>query len=107
MNEGTGALSGASLSAPLAGHTSLRVGGAARYYLASRHDGLLAQALIEAAATGVEILVLGGGSNLLVADGGFNGLAMKYTADDYTVVPGAGQTGMVSASAGATIAGLA
>ncbi|MSM40462.1 MAG: UDP-N-acetylmuramate dehydrogenase [Geobacter sp.] len=62
---------------PLAGHTSLKVGGPADWFAipADRDDllGLLALAT----RTETPLLVVGGGYNLLVRDGGFRGLVVS------------------------------
>lgn len=91
---------------PLARHTSLRVGGPARAYLESDRPEVLGRALAEASASGEPVLMLGGGSNLLVADAGFDGLVIKYTADEYRVEP-AGRGGVLTAAAGLTWGKLA
>ena len=61
---------------PLAKHTTLRVGGPADVYVepASEHD--LAGIVAFCGGRGVEFFVLGRGSNLLVRDGGFRGVAI-------------------------------
>ena len=92
---------------PLAPRTSLRVGGPARYYIESADPSALAPELAAAAAANLPILVLGGGSNLLVADAGFDGLAIRYTADDVAVTPTGRATAEVAASAGLAFANLA
>ena len=66
---------------PLAPHTTYRVGGPARIFLpvASRAElDLLAACL---AGSVVPVLVVGRGSNLLVADTGFDGLALTLTGE--------------------------
>ncbi len=66
---------------PLAPHTTYRVGGPARIFLpvASRAElDLLAACL---AGSAVPVLVVGRGSNLLVADTGFDGLALTLTGE--------------------------
>jgi UDP-N-acetylmuramate dehydrogenase len=61
--------------AVLADHTTLRLGGpAASFVLATTEDELV-EALT--AAAGTPTLVLGGGSNLVVADAGFDGVVVK------------------------------
>jgi UDP-N-acetylmuramate dehydrogenase len=62
---------------PLAGHTSLRVGGPAdRFALPADRDDLLG--LLAALETnGIPFLVIGGGYNLLVRDGGFRGVVIS------------------------------
>ncbi len=61
---------------PLAEHTTLRVGGPARFYCrpATRHE--LTAAIAWARERDLPVLILGGGSNLLVADDGFPGLVV-------------------------------
>jgi UDP-N-acetylmuramate dehydrogenase len=57
----------------LSGHTTLRVGGPAAEFVAVSTEHDLIAAVSEADRAGTPVLVLGGGSNLLVADGGFDG----------------------------------
>jgi UDP-N-acetylmuramate dehydrogenase len=61
---------------PLAPLTTYRVGGAAALFVEARHAGDVARVAEAVAATGVDVLVVGKGSNLLVADAGFPGLAV-------------------------------
>ncbi len=61
---------------PLREYTTLRIGGPARYFCAVRSARELGAALAAARAEGLEVLVLGGGSNLLVLDGGIDGLVI-------------------------------
>ena len=92
---------------PLAPRTSLRVGGPARYYLESADPAVLGRALAAAATAGLPVLALGGGSNLLVADAGFDGLAIRYTADDVAVTATGQGIGEVAVAAGLAFANLA
>lgn len=64
---------------PLASRTTLAVGGPARWHALARSPTELAQHLSRAGD--LPTLVLGGGSNLLVADEGFSGLVVEYLAD--------------------------
>jgi UDP-N-acetylmuramate dehydrogenase len=57
--------------------TTYRVGGPAALFLAAEGEGDLALARDAVASTGVPVLVVGRGSNLLVADAGFGGLAVS------------------------------
>jgi len=57
----------------LADHTTLRVGGPATEFVAAGTEEELIAAVAEADAAGTAVLVLGSGSNLLVADEGFDG----------------------------------
>jgi UDP-N-acetylmuramate dehydrogenase len=61
----------------LAPHTSLRVGGPADFFVLARSAREAGEALGWARDAGVDVRVIGGGSNLLVADIGFEGLIVK------------------------------
>lgn len=62
---------------PLAPLTSWRVGGPARYFFEPDSVPALQEALAWAAAQGHAVFVLGKGSNLLIADEGFDGLVIR------------------------------
>ena len=62
---------------PLAPYTTLRVGGPARYFVEARTEDEVRKAFAWAGEHGVPVEVLGGGSNLLVPDHGFAGLAVR------------------------------
>ena len=66
---------------PLGPLTTYRVGGSAALYLEARSDEDLVAAARVVAATGLPVLVVGRGSNLLVADSGFPGLAVTLAGD--------------------------
>ena len=67
----------ASASTLLRDHTTLRVGGPARRYVVARTEAELVEAVLEADRSGEPVLVLGGGSNLLVSDAGFAGTVVQ------------------------------
>src|SRR5437660_726004 len=62
---------------PLAPLTTLGVGGNARYFVTATSVSTLQQAIGFAHANGMPLFILGGGSNLVVSDGGWNGLVVK------------------------------
>ncbi len=62
---------------PLAPMTTLEVGGSARFFAETRGKTALLDTLAWADEAALPTLVVGGGSNLLVADAGFDGLALK------------------------------
>lgn len=64
------------VAAPLAQFTTYRVGGAASVLAAPRSVDELRMVGEAAQRTGLPVLVVGRGSNLLVADGGFHGIAV-------------------------------
>jgi UDP-N-acetylmuramate dehydrogenase len=82
----------------LAPLTSLELGGRARYYLEAKDDDSVASALAWAREAGVPAIVLGGGSNVVVADDGVDALVIRLAQRGIVhdpVVPG-----RVSAAAG-------
>jgi UDP-N-acetylenolpyruvoylglucosamine reductase len=66
---------------PLARLTTVRTGGAADWFARPDGDGELVGLLRWAEAEGLAVGVIGSGSNLLVADDGFHGLAIKLDGD--------------------------
>jgi UDP-N-acetylmuramate dehydrogenase len=65
---------------PLAPFTSLRIGGAARRLVEAEDAGELVSAISDADARGERVLVLGGGSNVVVGDAGFDGLVVRVAS---------------------------
>lgn len=62
---------------PLAGYTTLGVGGAARFLVVARNEREVEEADTWARERNLPLFVLGGGSNLLVSDRGFDGLVVR------------------------------
>jgi UDP-N-acetylmuramate dehydrogenase len=60
----------------LAPLTTLGIGGPARWFVEAASEAEIVEACAWARERGVALFVLGGGSNLLVADAGFDGLAL-------------------------------
>jgi len=61
----------------LASHTTFRIGGAARYFVVVKNNEELIAAIEYAKNNSLPFFVLGGGSNLLVCDEGYEGLIIK------------------------------
>lgn len=70
--------------------TTLHVGGPAQQYLQARDEATLVATVTEADAAGRPVLVLGGGSNLLVADSGFPGLVVQVETEGIQAVADGG-----------------
>jgi UDP-N-acetylmuramate dehydrogenase len=70
---------------PLAELTTLRLGGTARRLVEARTEAELLEAVRSCDSAGEPLLVLGGGSNLVVADSGFDGtvVAVRTGGVDY------------------------
>lgn len=65
----------------LAPYTTLRIGGPARYFCEVCSEAELVEAVAFARQHGLDLFVLGGGSNLLVSDEGFDGLVIHIVID--------------------------
>lgn len=66
---------------PMRHHTTIRIGGPADYFFAARTPDEMVVALETAHEIGLPVLLIGGGSNLLVSDDGFRGLVLRNAAD--------------------------
>ena len=89
-------------TASLASFTTLRVGGPADWLVTVRSSSEAVQLVLLAREHGVPVTVLGGGSNLLVADRGVRGVVMRVHGGDVSSV----RDGLIRADAGVTINGI-
>ena len=71
---------------PLSDRTTLRVGGNAKFFLSVNDRSELATGLAWAQEQDLNIFVLGGGSNVVVDDAGFNGLVIEMTDSSLKVL---------------------
>lgn len=62
---------------PLAPYTTFGIGGPARWFVEAKNEDEIAEAVAWAHQHSIDLFVLGGGSNLLVSDSGFNGLVLR------------------------------
>ena len=69
---------------PLAPLTTLKIGGNARYFVRAESEQDVLAAVRYARENSLELLVLGGGSNVLIADTGFDGLALQVSLKGIT-----------------------
>ena len=85
----------------LADYTTVRLGGPARGFVRASTEEELIEAVRAADASGEPVLVLGGGSNLVVADEGFDGTVIQVATRGVSRGPGQGPaTGTVTVAAG-------
>lgn len=82
----------------LAPFTTFGIGGPARWFVTATSEAEIAEAAEWARGTGAPLFVLGGGSNLLVADKGFQGLVLHVSIRGVDVRP---EDGIVLYTAGA------
>ena len=87
------------LNAPIAPRTTLRLGGPARRLVEAADADELVALISAADAAGEPVLVLGGGSNIVVPDEGFDGLVV-VTANRGIEVRRNGDTATVTSAAG-------
>jgi UDP-N-acetylmuramate dehydrogenase len=64
---------------PLAQYTRFSIGGPAALLVETANDDSFVQALDAAKSCSVAHVVIGGGTNLVVADAGFDGVVLRYT----------------------------
>jgi UDP-N-acetylmuramate dehydrogenase len=88
--------------APLAPLTTFKVGGPADFLIETQHADEIVQAVKLAHAAGVKVTMLGGGSNVLIADRGIRGLVIRPRGGEVSPI---GDT-LVRADAAVTINGL-
>ncbi|MBO0772522.1 MAG: UDP-N-acetylmuramate dehydrogenase [Actinobacteria bacterium] len=72
-------------------HTTLRLGGPARRFLTGATEDEVVAAVAAADECGEPVLVLGGGSNLVVSDQGFPGTVIRVATRGIRVALGAGK----------------
>ena len=72
----------------LSAYTTLGLGGPAGALIEAADEASLVSAVLEADRAGEPVLVLGGGSNLVVADEGFAGTVVRVATRGVTVTPG-------------------
>ena len=86
----------------LAPFTTFKVGGPADWLIETRNSDEIVKALAVARAAGVRVTILGGGSNVLIADAGVRGLVIRPRGGDIAHVDNA----RVRADAAVTINGF-
>lgn len=88
--------------APLAPVTTFKVGGRADWLVRVRTREDISRALVVARELGLPVTVLGGGSNVLIADGGVRGVVIRVHGGDVARI----DQGHIRADGGVTINGL-
>ena len=78
-----GCLNGITLlrDVPLSQYTRFGIGGPADFYIETADPVSFAKALAIVRESGIESVVIGGGTNLIVADEGFRGVCLKLISD--------------------------
>ncbi|MGW2402058.1 UDP-N-acetylmuramate dehydrogenase [Kitasatospora sp. NPDC001664] len=73
------------LDAPLAPLTTLRLGGPARRLVTATTDAEVVETVRKADETGEPLLVIGGGSNLVIGDAGFEGTVLRIATTGFAL----------------------
>lgn len=66
--------------APLAGYTRFGIGGPADIYAEAAGEEAFLRALEAAREAGIDCMVMGGGTNLIVSDGGYRGMVLRLVS---------------------------
>jgi UDP-N-acetylmuramate dehydrogenase len=87
--------------APLSRYTRFGIGGPADLYAESENAEAFIAAVSVARSSGLETVVIGGGTNLIVSDAGFRGIVLRYRGSRLMA-----SNGRVQADAGAVLQDL-
>ena len=88
---------------PLAPLTTMQVGGAARYFAEIKRDDDVREAVQFAKSRDLPLFVLGGGSNLVIADAGWPGLVLRVAVGGILLDPRSPSSRSVHFSVGAGV----
>ena len=86
---------------PLAPLTTFHLGGPARFFVEAKSPGEVQEAILFAQSGNLLLFVLGGGSNLVVADSGWPGMVLKVAIPGIEQHPGNNDEGRVLFDVGA------
>lgn len=92
---------------PMSSHTTFRVGGPADFFLRPADAGELAAAVSVCREEGIPFFVMGNGSNLLVADKGFEGAVISTNRLSAMAAERTPEGGVIRAQAGAMLSKIA
>ncbi len=84
----------------LAPLTTLKVGGAARFFAQAKTELEVLEAVVFAKQNDLPLFILGGGSNVLIADEGFNGLVLQIAVKGVSSFQKKGKFVYVTSGAG-------
>ena len=85
---------------PLAGYSTFRCGGPARYFAEPSTGAEVASLFKWAEERGLEVFVLGNGSNCLISDEGFDGLVIRIAKNMSELSSKGTDDGRVAVTAG-------
>lgn len=68
---------------PLSGHTTMKIGGPAQFFVKATETEEIRNLLILSKDEGIPLFILGGGSNVIFADSGYPGIVLKLDQAQY------------------------
>lgn len=104
MEDFSALLPGIQKDIPLKDYTTYTIGGPAKYFFVAKTKEDVMTALAVAKDNNIAVFILGGGSNLLVGDEGFNGLVIKISIEEIAVAEK--HTSVLEAGAGVSMKDL-
>ncbi|MBU0678298.1 MAG: UDP-N-acetylmuramate dehydrogenase [Verrucomicrobia bacterium] len=72
-------------NAPLSGYTTFKLGGPCRCLISCSAPDELIRTVGSLTTTGVKFVILGGGSNVLVSDAGYDGVVVRFVSDRLSI----------------------
>lgn len=90
---------------PMSAHTTMKVGGAAQWFLQAQSLKQVKEAVAFCRAEGLPLTVIGRGSNLLVRDGGIDGLVLAL-GEDFAALRVEEEAFAIEAQAGLSLGAL-
>jgi UDP-N-acetylmuramate dehydrogenase len=91
---------------PIAKHTSWRIGGPADYFLRATDEAELVVLLKTCRTRNIPLLVIGNGSNMLVADKGWRGMVVENRLDKFSLTELGDGRALLKAGSGALLGAL-
>ncbi|MFM7624659.1 MAG: FAD-binding protein, partial [Actinomycetota bacterium] len=88
------------MSESLRDYTSLHLGGPAKRFIHAKSEEELVAAVKEADESGEKLLIIGGGSNVLIGDEGFDGTVVRVETKGNSYHVDACSGGMITVAAG-------
>lgn len=85
---------------PLAPYTTFHIGGPARFFAVVSNQSELSEAVQFATDKEIPVFILGGGSNMLISDGGFDGLVIKLEFKGKEIIEQDDETVTIKIAAG-------
>ncbi|MDQ3713027.1 MAG: UDP-N-acetylmuramate dehydrogenase [Acidobacteriota bacterium] len=85
---------------PLSEYTTFKIGGRASFFASAKSETEVVEALQFAKQNNLNVFILGGGSNVLIADKGFDGLVLQIALKGISIFQRKDKTVYVAAQAG-------